>query len=414
MLQGPPFHPDEDLPTQACQQQYWVQPQDIIQQLNSFWQPIWQRDPRTHQSDTSDLPESEEVQQLLSKLPPAEPIPVDMIDPAEWDAAVKHLRPGSARGIDMISASEMQLLPKSVIHQLAHVMANYPSGYPEWFMLGVTCPFSKVMTSPQASETRPITVLPQAYRLWASVAYRQIVRRLAKWVPSDVSGLLPKRGASQAAFKAQLAIEISKRQSQPLAGLVLDLTKCFNNIRWSFGLALLRAAGIPDTLLSQWSGSLSRLRRVWAVAKHVSDPIDVTTGYPEGDTWSVLVMIMLACSWACALRDAIPSLESHPPGLSAYADNWSWHTVHQNLHGTFMTTTLSVTRMAGVQLDPAKTWCWATKPGLAAQIQADLADLLAGQQIPILPAAKDLGFQMQYSGNAVLGSVRGERKANDS
>lgn len=402
-LQGPSDTFTEE-PIRIIQHQLWVQPRDIVHQLNNFWQPIWQRDPATNASDTSDLPPAEHISALLESLPPMEHIPVDMLDFPEWKQAVKHLKPGSARGIDMVSATELQLLPEQLIDHLAKTMALYTQGFPEWYMGGVTCPFSKALTSPRAGETRPITVLPQTYRLWASVAYRQIVRHLSRWVPPQVTGLLPGRGSTQAAFRAQLAIELNKFASTPIGGLVLDLTKCFNNIGWAFGIALLRSSGIPEPLLQQWSRSLRKLKRVWAVAKHISDPIAVTTGYPEGDTWSVLVMIMLACCWTTHLK-ARSTTQEQKTDVSAYADNWGWHSSHMANHHTFLQATLELTAAAGVSLDPKKTWCWATNPTLARAIQQNLADLLDGQLIPILPAAKDLGWQMQYGNTPLLGSI---------
>lgn len=47
---------------------------------------------------------------------------------------------------------------------------SYEIGFPEWFMTSITFTLSKTNDLPVASQTRPITVLAQVYRLWSQCA----------------------------------------------------------------------------------------------------------------------------------------------------------------------------------------------------------------------------------------------------
>lgn len=116
LIQGPPLTPS-DTAWSFVQHQYWVKPQNIVHQLNNFWQPIWQKKEATDQNGIEDLPSPEVAQRMLQRLPPATPMSIDLHNADEWKQAVKRLRPGSARGVDMISASELQLLPQECIMQ---------------------------------------------------------------------------------------------------------------------------------------------------------------------------------------------------------------------------------------------------------------------------------------------------------
>ena len=55
-------------------------------------------------------------------------------------------------------------------------------------------------------------------------------------IPPGVTGLLPSRGASDCACSAQFELELAAKVRNRCSGIVMDLKKCFNNIRWICGL----------------------------------------------------------------------------------------------------------------------------------------------------------------------------------
>ena len=168
---------DED--AHITQNIFTCDPQEIANQLNNFWLPIWQKDPLSVNLEQG-FPDLQAITQHF----PAHPdIIVDMQNPDLWMDAIRKQKAGSARGIDAVSSQELKLLPRGFVATLAHVMALYPKGFPSWFMTAFTCPIPKHDNLPDGSGTRPITILSQLYRTWAAVATSQIVKILAHWVP---------------------------------------------------------------------------------------------------------------------------------------------------------------------------------------------------------------------------------------
>ena len=341
--------------------------------------------------------------QITQHFPAHPAIAVDMKNPDLWIAAIKKQKAGSARGIDAVSSQEMKLLPRGLILWLAHVMSLYPNGFPAWFMIALTCPLPKHADLPDGSSTRPITILSQLYRTWAAVATSQIVKVIALWIPSGVTGLLPGRGASDCAYAAQFELEIASRERNQCSGIVMDLKKCFNNIKWCVGYNLLKELGVPHCLLKVWINSLAHICRYWTLQGDYFYAGISTGGFPEGDSWSVVVMVALATAWVCFLSNTIP--RPSQPCLSAYADNWSWTLQDIVGHQIAMENTCHLTRLAGLSIDWTKTWFWATANSDARFISSMLHPFSTPTIVTRCYSATDLGYQMQYSNCPSLGNI---------
>ena len=394
-----PVHEWEENTT-LCQHQFIISPAELAQQLDGFWKPIWQRD-----DDNFDFvhqtPEMLGFQHLLANIPPHPEIQIQPDDKDSWQKAIKKLKANSARGTDLISAQELKMLPWVFIQRLATILASYPEGFPKDFMHGLVCPLSKTEEIPMPNQTRPITLLPQLYRLWAAVMTEQATRILCQWIPLDVTGLLPGRGANATAYATQFAIEQARHKHAKVSGVTLDLIKCFNCIRWDFGFHALCALGFPKKVLLIWIGSLRALTRHWLLQNQTFEAGPGTTGFPEGDQFSVLVMVSVATAWCTYARGQL--IAQHSTTISAYADNWSWTLDLVDNHLPMVKATLEITQSAGVAIDWHKTWSCATCKSTAAAIQEYVQQCLPGQKIQHKASAADLGFQLQYSGRNTLG-----------
>ena len=225
----------------------------------------------------------------------------------------------------------------------------------------------------------------------------------------DITGLLAARGAFEAAYSAQWFFEQAYRNEEQCAGITLDLVKCFNAINRSRGLSILERLGVPRTILHQWSRSLSRLTRRWEVCGQCSDPLPSCCGFPEGDVFSVLVMLGVAQCWTIACRQAT----SMQPTLSAYADNWAWAVRDLRETQPILEITLQWTRLIGLKIDWSKTWWWASHNSLAPTIRAVFNRL----QLPTIERvqfASDLGCPLRYQGAARLAKLGNRlRKAKE-
>ena len=160
-----------------------------------------------------------------------------------------------------------------------------------------------------------------------------------------MTGLLPSRGASDCAYRAQFELELAAKERNRCSGLVMDLKKCFNNIRWVIGFNLLLDIGVPIQILRIWIHSIANLSRYWVLQGDYFYAGFSTGGFPEGDSWSVIVMVALAAAWVSFLEHTIPARSQ--PCLSAYADNWSWTLQEMLGHHIAMTNTCRLITLAG-------------------------------------------------------------------
>ena len=384
---------------QVSQHQLAISPTAVVDALNSYWKPIWQRD--STRDVTEVLHSAHQFQEFLDQVPQQPEIKVDLMDMAIWSHAISKLKASSARGSDGISAAELKLLPEVAIHALAHVFSTSARPFDSDVMHGLIAPLSKTgQQVPTKDRTRPITILPQLYRLWASVICIQLTASLATWVPSDICGFLPHRGAVQSVVISQFHLEWSRWKRIGLSGLVLDLQKCFNTFDWSFAVWAMRRCGIPVWLLEAWIHAQCSLTRWWLLQGQLYHAGHASTGFPEGDQWSVLAMICISVVWIFFVRSLVQSPDSLT--LSCFADNWSW-TVENHLdHKPLLDGTSRLANAAGVSIDWNKTWFWTSLTSLVPLVSACLAEI-APCPVRNKCSAPDLGFQMQYGLSNQLG-----------
>ena len=106
-------------------------------------------------------------------------------------------------------------------------------------MHGLICPISKVGAHDTSlvGQSRPIVVLPQIYRLWATVMCSQVTKALAKVIPLKVNRLLPNRGAISAAYHAQFRTDfffprLPNGQYGPVSQLSRSEKCCTGPFNW--------------------------------------------------------------------------------------------------------------------------------------------------------------------------------------
>ena len=175
----------------------------------------------------------------------------------------------------------------------------------------------------------PITIISLLYRTWGKACCTQVLRHWSQTMPREIAGFIIEGNMNVHMIRAQHSLELSQaEQQEATGGLTLDLTKAFNLIARAPSARALAHAGVPLSWVRQWSGSQQALSRTWEVASQSTPPRKVTTGAPEGDTWSVLCMLSLSYVWICTLRQRC-SPQISP---TACADNLGWMTGEQADH----------------------------------------------------------------------------------
>ncbi len=382
---------------QVCQQQIVVDKSRIFDLLSSFWLPFWQNESvvePTHQHS---------FETFLANVPgDLPPLVVDLTDSQLWFDAIRCLKSRSTRGVDAVSAAEMQSLPRAAICDLQHLVTTYyRDGFPDWFMIARTFPLSKVPHTPQAGQIRPISVMAQIYRVWAAVCCKQLLAQLARSMPSEIQGLLRHRGPQDASYSQQFRQELCHHNREANGGISIDLVKCFNTMCRRCGSLVMRALRVPENIVVQWERSIALLSRVWIISSECSQPIRSTNGYPEGDTWSVVVMVLLAYIWVLSLK-----ARAAQSCITAYADNWGWSTSLAPSHSVLLETTVLFVAATNMQIDWDKSWIWSTDASHAASLKRAIGRHIDSQRVAHVCSSMDLGSQLTYRGPPRLGKFR--------
>lgn len=294
-----------------------VDHQFIFQKLDSYWHTFWSRDP---QNDNPTQEEDEKIQKILSAIP--SDIQIDQITDTnldDWMDAIKTTKTHSAPGVDGIRASELKMLPREMIKLLVEIMSSDPQLLPIQALVGRTIPLPKSWEVEDAGRTRPITILPQLYRIWGKVISTQAIKQLSYRLPGQISGFLKGRSAFKSAYDTQVWLEFTAQRCLDKSGVTLDLTKCYNLIRRCFAVLVLQAFNLGDNIINKWKHCMQHLIRFWEIDGQISQPSQTTTGCAEGDPIAVIIMIAIATCWVYQTPFDHQDLR-----INAFADNWSW------------------------------------------------------------------------------------------
>lgn len=210
----------------------------VFDELTGYWTTFWSRDADQELSAT----EIEKFKKLCQNIPgdfPTLDTCEDDID--EWILQIAQTKAHSAPGADGIRITELQKLPRISIERLIHVICHNDVVVPAPMMLGRTLPISKKLNANRPEQCRPITILPQVYRVWGKVVTKRLIQKLSEALPSSITGFLKHRSAHQAAYQYQAWIEMQSFQKKASGGVTLDLIKCYNLVKRAFATHLMRS-----------------------------------------------------------------------------------------------------------------------------------------------------------------------------
>lgn len=386
------FHePPEDWPSvfQIDRQKYGMEPKDIHLALRNYWEPIWNKDQQQFENNEVLTAFQQKVDALnIPKV--CDNFRLDNVE--DWKHTIRKLNRHSAPGPDGWHNTELKMLPDQAIAELVKIF-SHPSfrGYPEGMMTARVVSLPKIDDPIQASQTRPITILPSLFRLWTATFSRLVLRAADHTMPPEITGFIKGRGGTDSMYSLARDIEEAHRSKSGLSGLTLDLTKAFNQFPRSKTSVLMKAMGIPPAIVDNWFASLGNIRRYFDHRGWVSSGIASNTGVAEGDSASIIAMIAISTYWVMSLRFTGASMK-------AYADNLSWASPSFTAHRECVNHTIAVFEELGIPIDWNKTWAWCTKNKDKIQWQQLVEDLLPPNTIlQIQDAATDLGVVQNYS-----------------
>ena len=380
------------------QEVFAYEPHQISEQFKNYWEPIWNRE---HESSTESLEEWHSfVEEMQNVNIPNFQLQVDLHSPEIWISTIKKMKKGTAHGVCGWRIEELCLLPRVAICHLVEIFKHiWSSGMPSSMMKARTILLAKKDNPLGMKDSRPITILSILCRLASKIIADQLLAQLSKILPHGISGGLPRRGVKDISLLQHYQIELAISKKLELGGFTLDLVKAFNKIPRAPLRFLFDIFGIPSIVSDYWFKSLRHLSRYPQIAGSLGNSVGSTCGIPEGDSCSVLGMVILSGTFYYKL--ATPRLLPY-----AYADNWSWlaRGFKEQFHA--MLTIFNFIASLRMDIDYTKSWAWGATKTFRTQCQHLNALFPNGEiQFEIRDSAKDLGIEIHYNKQTKLGSI---------
>ena len=205
--------------------------------------------------------------------------------------------------------------------------------------------------------------------------------------------MLPKRGAQEASYQLQALIEAKRYLNEHITGLTLDLKKCFNLLNREKVARLMTQHGLPPRLVTKWKNSIHSLCRYWDIAHTCSEVLSTNNGCPEGDSWSVVAMLIVSESWIQLLKQV-----SHTISTNAYADNWTLFMPEACLTITPVLRTSQFVDWMGLQISWKKTWTWSTSSTGAKKFNEMIQEAFPGDSVSEM-LSNDVSWYLKNGNN---------------
>ncbi len=352
---------------------------EIIKEFNQEWGKRWQN---PHHN-----PQNWEPIVAFAKLAvPNNIFQFPVISRQTWRRAVKGKKAKAATGPDGISKQDLAHLPDDLLDQLLVVLQHteQTGEWPTQMLVGIVAALAKHPGAAKVTEYRPITVLSMCYRVWATIRAKQCLRAIAQIAPHSIQGNLPGRSPKQVWYHLQAVIEHSQTHQMPLSGMILDIVKCFNMLPREPLLEIGIGIGLPDEVIRPWTSALVGLQRRFQIRGNTGEPIQSTSGFPEGCPLSVVAMALTNLVLERWMYHKYPRVQTW-----SFVDNIeTLGQTAQDATDTFNALT-DFCDLLDLEVDRDKSFVWANNQ----QHRAELRE----QELPVQMSARDLGGHMNYT-----------------
>eukprot|EP00438_Fugacium_kawagutii_P016749 Skav228882 [mRNA] locus=scaffold2395:202260:205295:+ [translate_table: standard] len=305
----------------------------------------------------------------------------------DWKRALLQAKVHTMRGIDGWTTTELRMIPDGYVLPLLELFqavaeaGQWPRQLSVWLVILLRKSDAAVA---DWSSLRPISVASLTYRIWSRMCTAHLMRHARTlslpFVAPHLSarsiwGWLGERIASQ------------YRQRGSMAGLVLDVVKCFNVLPRVILMAIMTRLGFDPTTLRTWSHQLSGLERTLYLESCVYGSSTSSTGVPEGDPLSVVAMFCMSLAFAFYVSEHSPLLPL------AFADSWETLALSsRELIQAFPVVEQFLT-LCRLPVSVQKCWVWAITPRGRKTLRAAR---FQDNPTPVKLQAKELGVDISY------------------
>ena len=132
------------------------------------------------------------------------------LTPARLRETLMKMKVDTSLGSSNWTVGELRALPDRLLQiwcDLFHTVER-TGHWPEALTLGLISPITKDATEPlTAANSRPITVMPVPYRLWASTRMRELIDWQEQWLSACISSFRPEKGCEFSWWEEALRVE---------------------------------------------------------------------------------------------------------------------------------------------------------------------------------------------------------------
>eukprot|EP00438_Fugacium_kawagutii_P007514 Skav231095 [mRNA] locus=scaffold2525:109735:114528:- [translate_table: standard] len=352
----------------------------VLEQFQSEWASRWQK----HDHVAHDRWDA--IAAFTQAALPSKPCQLPPITVAQWRHAVRSKKRTAATGPDSVTRSDMLAFPDQMVVDLLSILRSVEQGqpWPQQMVVGVVKALAKHPEAKMVQEYRPITIFALAYRVWGSLRSKPLLRHLKEIAPTTLLGNIPGRSPKHLWYHVQELVEQSHHENSLLAGGVLDIEKCFNAIPRQPVLTIATHVGLPAEVIVPWGSALRQMERRFEVNGCYGPPIPSSTGLPEGDSLSVVGMVLINLAVEAWVYHRFPSCTTW-----SFVDNIETITATAQQAVDSIQHLTDICTMLDLRVDPKKTFCWSN----SAVGRKHLRDVACPQRL----AVRDLGGHMNYS-----------------
>eukprot|EP00438_Fugacium_kawagutii_P033744 Skav209660 [mRNA] locus=scaffold2126:122984:134587:- [translate_table: standard] len=383
-------------PQPALIRQHCVTPQAIQAELHRFWSPRWWQEQLPPESAW------DPIIQFAQAYLPAQQMHYSPLSVEAWDEVISKFSARAARGPDGYDRLDVQYMPRAFKEELLDILqeGERTATWPQQLRPGFVQALPKREGACEADTHRPIIVYSILYRSWSSLRAKAILAHVHNLATEHQLGFMPGCEPADLWVLLQALLEGDHQRGTGLMGYVSDLRKAFETLPREPIKRLAVLLGIPGEIVNFWHAFLATTERRFVVHGETGPPVLSNVGYPEGCALSCAAMSLVGLTLHAYMRVYAPHCIclSFVDNLEIFAERF----YHLQWGITCLETWIAMWRL---ELDAAKTYTWATTPGLRGTLQE------YGHRVET--AMKDLGAQMVYGCSHVIAEQRNRLQALD-
>ena len=346
-------------------------PADAMKFAREQWNPIFD----THKEHIPSKPLMDVVGPLLDNIDC--PFYFDDICAEQLHSAIQQRPNEAAGGVDGWKTVELKALPCVCFlpwAQLWNKIEQDEWTLPDIFKIArltmLPKPGAKTM---QPIDRRLINLLNIHYLLWSKVRFQHLVPWQMQVIPANVCGGVKGRKTSDIAHHVAIRNELSLLSKQPIVGVKIDRSKCFDRVLVHIIQDIALRLGIPKRFLSVWMQVYKNFKRFLTVGCYIDgEPLSSSNGIAQGDSASVLAINLLMTGWSTVMK-LFPHVETYVYIDDGYliADFDFIDEICAAIHATSL-----FDQLAGQKFNPLKSSAWAT---------SSRAKKIVAQKLPNIP-----------------------------